>query len=44
MTGRNRETEVELLGGGTGRRRRWTAAEKVVMVRESFEPGRRCLW
>ena len=38
MTGRN-EREVEVLSGGAGRRRRWTAAEKVGMVRETLEPG-----
>lgn len=33
------EVEVEVLSGGAGRRRRWTAAEKVGMVRETLEPG-----
>ena len=39
MTGRKNEPEIEVLSGGAGRRRRWTAAEKVVMVRETLEPG-----
>jgi transposase len=39
MTGRKNEPEVEVLSGGAGRRRRWTAAEKVAMVRETLEPG-----
>jgi transposase len=39
MTSRKNEPEVEVLSGGAGRRRRWTAAEKVAMVRETLEPG-----
>lgn len=39
MTSRKSEAEVEVLSGGAGRRRRWTAAEKVGMVRETLEPG-----
>jgi transposase len=38
-TSRKREAEVEVLSGSAGRRRRWTAAEKVSMVRETLEPG-----
>lgn len=39
MTNRKNEPEVEVLSGGAGRRRRWTAVEKVAMVRETLEPG-----
>ena len=39
MTSRKNETETEVLSGGAGRRRRWSAAEKMSMVRESLEPG-----
>ena len=39
MTSRKNDTEVEVLSGGAGRRRRWSAAEKMSMVRESLEPG-----
>jgi transposase len=39
MTGRNIEPEVDALSGGAGRCRRWTAAEKVAMVREPLESG-----
>jgi len=38
MTDRKGEMEVEVLSG-SGRRRRWTAAEKIQMVRETLEPG-----
>ena len=36
MTGRNSQ-DVEVVG--VERRRRWTAAEKLAMVRETYEPG-----
>ena len=39
MPSRKNEAEVEVLSGGAGRRRRWTAAEKMAMVRETLEPG-----
>jgi transposase len=39
MTSRKNEPEVEVLSGGAGRRRRWTAGEKMAMVRETLEPG-----
>lgn len=32
-----KNNDVEVLG--PGRRRRWTASEKVAMVRETYEPG-----
>jgi transposase len=38
MTSRKGEMEVEVLSGN-GRHRRWTAAEKIQMVRETLEPG-----
>jgi transposase len=39
MPSRKSEAEVEVLSGGAGRRRRWTAGEKMAMVRETLEPG-----
>jgi len=39
MPSRKNEAEVEVLSGGAGRRRRWTAAENVAIVRETLEPG-----
>ena len=33
----SKSTEAEVLGAE--RRRRWSAAEKVAMVRETYEPG-----
>ena len=32
-----KNNDVEVLG--PGRRRRWTASEKLAMVRETYEPG-----
>jgi transposase len=37
MTSRN-SNEPEVLG--SERRRRWSASEKLAMVRETYEPGR----
>jgi len=38
-TDRAAEPSVEASGGGAGRRRRWTPAQKGEVVRETLEPG-----